>query len=212
MSRTDSGIETSRRQEGSLPKGVRCPWGEPDLITRYADGILRVITPGHGGFYLSNERLKQMPEALFEAANGRWFEEDCEWCLVALSFPDEFTSEEQEFARKTLKNWYPEAYEKFYDVKLGRGESYMRDQQIAEQENRDRMVVISAKIDEEDRRLVCVLATRGGQRDPSAEKRWFLVDAEEYSNRPQTGFVIDEDRHEEVDETRFHPPRAPGMG
>jgi hypothetical protein len=71
-----------------------------------------VGTPSHGGFYVDEERLKQMPEVLALMGEpgpscGRWFEEDCDWAAVAIAFPDRFEADYVAAAWKTLERWRP---------------------------------------------------------------------------------------------------------
>jgi hypothetical protein len=63
--------------------GSQSPWGQIDNILAIATGILFVGTPGHGGIWLSDVRIAQIPEALRKPAKSyagapRWWEEDCE--------------------------------------------------------------------------------------------------------------------------------------
>ncbi|CAB4158610.1 hypothetical protein UFOVP703_21 [uncultured Caudovirales phage] len=69
------------------------PWGTAELVEVVAPGIRRVHTARHGGYHLAPERIAQMPEALRCIPTFQphpWFEEDCDWILVVLSFPDLF--------------------------------------------------------------------------------------------------------------------------
>jgi len=87
------------------------PWGGVQTQTTRAEGIIEVTTASHGGFLLSEERLAQMPPRLRGRnayGGGRWFEEDCEWALVAIAFPAYFTAEEVKDAVRTLLTYYPE--------------------------------------------------------------------------------------------------------
>src|SRR5271165_6274308 len=65
------------------------PWGKVDHTEELAPGIWSVSTPGHGGLKLSTQRNGMMPPYMKRA--GGWYEEDCEWSLVALVFPEVFT-------------------------------------------------------------------------------------------------------------------------
>ena len=71
------------------------PWGMPDQIEQPFAGVWSISTPSHGGFYVSAERRAAIPAAWLRssfAGNGLkgWFEEDVDWCIVALAFPDEW--------------------------------------------------------------------------------------------------------------------------
>jgi len=73
------------------------PWGAPDYTDQVAPGIWLVGTPSHGGFILSQERVELIPEEhLVASFNGQgrngFFEEDCDWSIVAANFPEEFRS------------------------------------------------------------------------------------------------------------------------
>lgn len=76
------------------------------------------MTASHGGIKVSAGRLAKMHPALVKmgfaglGAKG-WFEEDASWCAVALAFPDCFSDEVVEAARKTAKNYYSELYAEF---------------------------------------------------------------------------------------------------
>ena len=69
------------------------PWGGSHTCDQIAPGIVSITTGSHGGFYLSPERADAMPEpyrSKVRFAGGTWFEEDCDWVLVVLSFPEVF--------------------------------------------------------------------------------------------------------------------------
>ena len=74
------------------------PWGPPQQQEAIAPGITRVSTAGHGGYHVDASALAAMPLALAafdtfaggDGCGGRWFEEDEDWCVVALAFPHLF--------------------------------------------------------------------------------------------------------------------------
>lgn len=77
------------------PAPTGCPWGNIDEAAEIAPGWWSVNTPSHGGFVLSAERLAAIPAAHLAASFGRqgergYFEEDCDWCIVAEAFPEEW--------------------------------------------------------------------------------------------------------------------------
>ena len=95
---------------------MNTPWGKPQgLSKQVADGIVFYSTASHGGYHLSAERKAQMP-ALYRAiktfAGGNWYEEDCDWCLVALSFPQYFDERTLIAAKDTLR-WNAENSERY---------------------------------------------------------------------------------------------------
>lgn len=94
------------------------PWGYPDTITEIAPGIVSYSTPSHGGIWLSPERVAEMPPPLQafvpfggpQPRPGRWFEEDCDWSIVALAFPQFFSADDQGAALLTIQHYKPELF------------------------------------------------------------------------------------------------------
>lgn len=74
------------------------PWGPPQHQEAVAPGVTRVSTAGHGGYHVDASAVGTMPPALAafhtfaggDGCGGRWFEEDEDWCVVALAFPHLF--------------------------------------------------------------------------------------------------------------------------
>ncbi len=98
--------------EASIP--TETPWGQPQSTREIAPGIVRYDTASHGGYYVSPERVAEMPKPLqaFKPwAGSNWYEEDCDWSIVALAFPQFFDGDAVPLALKTLKNYQPELYE-----------------------------------------------------------------------------------------------------
>lgn len=84
-------------------KSVHTPWGASDYAKPYGEGITLYGTPSHGGFKVSDELLATMkPEVVACVDKGGWFEEDCDWAFVALSFPDRFAADEIANAHRCL--------------------------------------------------------------------------------------------------------------
>jgi len=86
------------------------PWGRADRVTMHAPGIHFVSTPSHGGFHLDEEHNAKVPEAWRKLSwNGRgvggWYEEDCDWAMVALTFPDLFDAGDLVNAVRTFDNF-----------------------------------------------------------------------------------------------------------
>ena len=83
------------------------PWGRPDHRETIADGIVRFMTPSHGGIWLSPERLAAMPEALRAIPTWidkpDWFEEDADWAIVCLAFPEYFSDRDCGYAIQTAQ-------------------------------------------------------------------------------------------------------------
>lgn len=85
------------------------PWGAVQHITQIAEGIVSVSTASHGGIKVSDERLALMPENMRSTtySGGGWFEEDCDWCLVAVTFPEAFSDVVMKDARDTFAACFP---------------------------------------------------------------------------------------------------------
>ncbi len=105
--------------------GTWTPWGQADYTKQIARGIVSYSTPGHGGIHVSPTKQAKMPEAL--RIESGWYEEDCDWALVALAFPEYFIAEYSQ-ALDTVKNWHPDRYEKWSGVTLKPEESYIKKQ------------------------------------------------------------------------------------
>jgi len=90
------------RPELIRPEWLSCtPWGKPDHAVRYGTGIVFYSTPSHGGFKVTPTLNRKMPDHL-RLADG-WYEEDCDWCRVALAFPALFTARERRHAQQTAE-------------------------------------------------------------------------------------------------------------
>lgn len=87
------------------------PWGKSDHSKRYDVGIMWYETPSHGGFHLSHKKNRMVHLSFFNADG--WYEEDCEWAKVALTFPHLFSEKEVQAAHETAQRWYPERYKEF---------------------------------------------------------------------------------------------------
>lgn len=92
---------------------LETPWGMADSVKTIAKGIIFVSTPGHGGFRLDQKRQAKVPDYM-RTPDG-WYEEDCEWSIVATVFPECFSETNLGLAKKTLKNYYPDSFAKFYE-------------------------------------------------------------------------------------------------
>ncbi|WP_447763448.1 DUF7007 domain-containing protein [Sphingopyxis panaciterrae] len=167
------------------------PWGASQTATCYAEGIICYTTASHGGFALDEDRNARLPAPL-RLADG-WYEEDCDWARVATAFPDLFSDREKAAAERTLREWFPGAWEAFYGRPLDRSESFMRDREAFEREHADDWVVIAATGATEHPGVVLAVATLGGRRG-DVPTRSFLVPDSEYA-MGRHGFVIDPARH-----------------
>lgn len=76
---------------------IQTPWGLADSCKAVAPGIAFFSTPSHGGYRLSPERnaavLAKLPGFQTFCGVPGWYEEDCDWAAVALTFPEYFPAE-----------------------------------------------------------------------------------------------------------------------
>ena len=180
-----------------MRSSANTPWGAAQGATVYAEGIVEYSTASHGGFHLSPERNAAVHPTL--RSEGGWYEEDCGWAAVAITFPDLFTAFERRCAETTLKDWFPDAWEAIFETVLGPGDSYEKDRRAFAAAHAADWVVISAIRSSHHAPMVEVVATLGGRRDPRAEERRFLVPSTEYEAERPFGFVVDPARHAACD-------------
>jgi len=90
------------------------PWGLVQSITPVCKGIAFVSTSSHGGYRVAQglAQAKFSPQELAVAAirqgNYYYFEEDCAWCLVCLTFPEHFPREAWDDAVSSVNHWFPQ--------------------------------------------------------------------------------------------------------
>lgn len=190
------------------------PWGHADHITILADGIASVSTSSHGGIWLSEERWAQLtakfPMVQSWAGEG-WLEEDCDWCVAALAFPEFFSENDRAVAEQTAKGWKPELWEHWSGRKLAPGESHVKDERAFFAAHQGRLLVRAAWGDWKagvPKGFVGVVARAipAGMKQSwqiassstrSTVEKWFLVPEAEYQARGPHGFLI-EPHHREV--------------
>lgn len=185
---------------------MHTPWGQSDYSKQYRRGIIFYGTPGHGGLHVSAGLNKTIPDHL--RRDDGWYEEDCDWARVVVAFPDlaplmqlKPGQDVMEEAKQTLRSYYPEAYEKHFEVVLQPGESHTKDEKAFLLAHKDDYLVMSAFGDWHEKvpaGQVGCFAGRGGRLDNGqypADCKWFLVPDAEYDAR---NFVIDPNRHPEI--------------
>ncbi|NTC82530.1 MULTISPECIES: DUF7007 domain-containing protein [Rhizobium/Agrobacterium group] len=179
----------------TIQAGASTPWGTAQVSRRYADGIVLHSTASHGGFHL-DEIANAVVHPLYRN-DGGFYEEDCEWAKVAHAFPHLFTAYERRLADRTLRDYFPDAYERDTGAILNSGQSHMRDRQEFESVHRNDWVVIAALNSDQQLGFVECIATLGGIRGEVGERR-FLVPRSDYSIG-RHGFVIDPLKHQPYD-------------
>jgi len=110
------------------------PWGPAQQEENIGMGIIRVDTAGHGGYFVPPDARRMMPKAALKTFAGLgWYEEDGDWCLVALSFPHLFTAEHLEMARRTVAAWHSKEVCRAFNVERSERNFYdeMRERDAA---------------------------------------------------------------------------------
>jgi len=193
-------LENAEHQHEKIALGRReirsraqTPWGVSQGATVYADGVVSHTTAGHGGFHLSAAR-NALVHPMLRIASA-WYEEDCEWAIVAFSFPERFTRFERRCAEGTIKDYWPDAWETIKGESLVPGESTEKDRRAFALAHADDWIVISAIASEHRPGFVEAIATRGDRGESGVEERRFLIPSVEY-RIGRFGFVVDEARHE----------------
>jgi len=173
-----------------LPSPVSTPWGAPQHTEFLARGVFSVITAGHGGIKVADAFNQRIPEYLRN--EDGWYEEDCDWCLVALAFPDLFSDADVESAKKTLADYYPNAFEAHFGYRPTAEQSHVVAREEFDRQHRDHWQIYSAR---GEGRFVLGHGRVGG-REGHGPERLFIVPRDEYRRREAgMNFVIDDDRH-----------------
>jgi hypothetical protein len=188
-------VELRALDRPTIPAGASTPWGMAQVSRRYADGIVLHSTASHGGFHL-DENANGTVHAHYRN-DTEFYEEDCEWAKVAHAFPDLFTTYERRLADRTLRDYFPDAYQRVTGAILTGSQSHMRDRQEFESLYRNDWVVIAALISDHRPGFVECIATLGGIRGETGERR-FLVPRADYQIG-RHGFVIDPLKHQPYD-------------
>lgn len=197
--------ENARHQQQRAALGRReihsrahTPWGTSQGATVYADGVTCHSTAGHGGFHLAAERNRKVHSML--RANGGWYEEDSHWAAVAQAFPEFFTNFENACAERTIRDWYPDAWEAIHGQVLEPGQSSAKDERDFYKRHADDWIVVSAIRSDHEPGFTEVVATLGGDRAGARGTRRYMVSSDEYGiNGGRFGFVIDVARHRVYD-------------
>lgn len=197
--------ENARHQQQRAALGRReshsrahTPWGKSQGATVYAEGVTCHSTAGHGGFHLSAERNRKV-HPMLRASDG-YYEEDCHWAAVAQAFPELFTDFENACAQKTIRDWYPDAWQAIHGKVLEPGQSSKKDEREFYKRHADDWIVVSAIRSDDEPGFTEVVAVLGGARTETRGVRRYLVPSVEYGiNGGRYGFIIDEARHHRYD-------------
>lgn len=183
---------------------MQTPWGPSQTCEPLGAGVVQVTTASHGGIHLAPEQNAKVHQAWRDAAG--WYEEDCDWAIVAVTFQTLFSAYQFRLAHATARDWMPDKYERVFGVTLLPAESHTRRMQMFQAATADKLVATAAwgsgqthggrePVPDGMVGVIACIGGRCGGRD--AEERWFLVPTAEYQQREQFGFVVDEQRHAE---------------
>lgn len=195
MTWTPWGNSQSSKKVVSIMTGERIP------------GLMRYDTAGHGGYHLSPKANRRLHAGVRNESG--WYEEDIEWAKLPPYFPNAFSVRACEEARQILRDYFPDAAEIVEGRKIGPEESLVRAEAVFYAEHTNAWLVRGAWGDWHEKvptGFVGVRATVGGARrqyagDPSPVEKYFLIPAEEYSNKVNSrfSFVVDPSRHQEIE-------------
>ncbi|CAN5509757.1 hypothetical protein BH10CYA1_BH10CYA1_40590 [soil metagenome] len=83
------------------------PWGTAQSAEDIAPGITKYSTASHGGYFLNKEANAKIPPELqwstlnLQGLKG-WYEEDCDWAIVAYTYKEYFQPAQYEHALEAL--------------------------------------------------------------------------------------------------------------
>jgi len=85
---------------------IQTPWGRSEGSKKIGEGIIFYCTPSHGGFKVEDQLNQYVPVQW--RLGGRfdgWYEEDCGWAPLALTFPEYFTEKQCLDAQQMITLW-----------------------------------------------------------------------------------------------------------
>jgi hypothetical protein len=90
-----------------MARRIETPWGPAQDSTTIAEGIVSHSTAGHGGIWLDAKHWRRVEELFpgWQSFTGKqWLEEDEDWCIAALAFPEHFTGQDLRAAIRTASH------------------------------------------------------------------------------------------------------------
>ena len=166
------------------------PWG-PSLSTQsFGRGITFYTTTDHAAFHVSPAVNRRVPD-LLRIEDG-WYEQDTDWCRLALAFPDRFTEAQYNTVRALVRDRMPSLYEKHFGEIIPYGMSEAKDRCTFLSAHSNDWLAYAAVGDwraDVPKGMAKVWAKR------KRKEMQFLVPEAEYKMRGKLPFVIDLDRH-----------------
>lgn len=175
------------------------PWGQSDYSKSYGRGIVFYGTPGHGGFHVSPTLNARIPEPFRKIAERwtrrpGWYEEDCDYAMVVVTFPERFPDMNVADCWATIRNYYPDAYEAVTGKTLQPGESRARDEQLFRAAHVNDYIAVSAWGDWHEMVPAGFVGVRA-ERESDGDEQYFLIPAAEY-RATVPGMLIDLSKHQ----------------
>jgi hypothetical protein len=178
------------------------PWGPAQTKEEIAPGIIKVTTASHGGILLDEARQaefkKVFPSFCPFCCEGA-FEEDCDWSMVALAFP-QFFPNDQEAAKLTVINQYPTQYEYHFKTTVTAKQSRQRAEEKFYHENIGAWIVCTAWGDwynspeygqiSKGFCLVCARRLLNEEGERGNEEKFYILSTAEYNASRENSFVI----------------------
>lgn len=149
----------------------------------------------------------QVPQ--YMRSSGGWYEEDVDWSIPFVVFKQPLaetkSAAQEKLAMDTFRAWKPDMYERYYDVTLSPGESYVKDERSWKEEHKTDFQVRAAWGSGQTVRIgstpytvpsgyVAVVARPGGRDNQlvsQADEAYFLIPEGEYETRGCFGYVVD---------------------
>lgn len=175
-------------------RGPHTPWGSGQYSKPFGRGIAEIGTAGHGGIRVSRALAEKnmRPEILkvaIEQGDYYWFEEDCAYSLVVLSFPERFEEKHHNYAHGAAKSWYPEEYTLITGQPVALEESHVLQERKFKAETRERFVVRSACGSWKEGVPEGMVEVHARRASDGAEKVSLVTD-DEYKTRGKFGYVL----------------------
>jgi hypothetical protein len=202
----------------NTPMPTSSPWGAIIDAKEISPGILWFSTAARSGYRLSAKRQRALPRSL--RTEDGWYEDGSEWAAVAVVFHRIFDQMPAgadmddlslyDVAKETLRNWRPEEYESWFQTTIDEADFGALAITQFHQLHADRWIALEVFDDREPfvaDGCLHVRARMGGDPPYSAgsgrslgPSRWFVIDADEFTRGRGKAFVIDTERHHEIDE------------
>lgn len=203
------------------PELEASPWGVVVKANKIAPGIHWFTTGARGGYRLTPWRQRAVPK-MFRTEDG-WYEDFVEWAGVAVVFHLVFDRVRvgggsdgetlYQIGKTTLRDWRPEEYESWFQTTHDEAEIESLAVTQFHRQHAERWIVLDAYDDREPFVAPGCLQVRakwGGdppygarQAAPGRPSRWFVVDAAEFAHGRGKPFLIDPERHHEIDAPVF---------